>query len=174
MSDFLARHGGHIIGLGGPLVLLVGLFATLELTRPDRTRRAPGLSTWLLALMWAAVATIHLTVIGEHFGESAALGTFFLILTLIQYGYALAALLRPTKRLLLMGMVANTAVVLLWTYTRVVEIPFGLGEREPVGAVDLTATVLEVGTVALTVLVLWRSGALRERHEELVPTELAL
>ena len=159
MSGFLARHGAHILVLGGPIVLLAALFAMLELTRPERARRSSSTSTQFLALAWAAVATTHLTVIKEHFDESALLGTFFLLLSLAQCSYALAVLLRVSKRLLIVGMIANMSVVLLWTYTRVVAIPFGLGPREAVGAVDLTATALELGTVALTLIVLRRPRA---------------
>lgn len=158
MSGFLARHGAHIIVLGGPVVLLAAMFAMLELSRPDRTRTSTSVTTRLLALGWAAVATTHLAVIREHFGESALLGTFFLGLSLAQYSYAIAMLLRATRRLLIVGMIANLSVVLLWAYTRVVAIPFGLGSREPVGSVDLAATGLEVGTVALTLIILCRSA----------------
>ena len=159
MSGFLARHGAHILVLGGPVVLLAAMFAMLELTRPDRTRRSSSVLTRLLALTWAAVATTHLTIIREHFAESAVLGSFFLMLSLAQYGYAAAVLLRPSRRLLIVGMVTNLSVVLLWTYTRVVAIPFGLGPREPVGTVDLVATALEIVTVALTSIALRRPRA---------------
>jgi hypothetical protein len=158
VSEFLARHGAHVVVLGGPIVLLAGLFASLELTRPDRTRRRSGVATRLLAVTWAAAATTHLAVIAEHYAESAVLGTFFLVVSAVQYGYAVAVVVRATRRLLVVGMVANLSVVLLWAYTRVVAIPFGLGEREPVGAVDLLATAFEVGSVALTLTVLRRSS----------------
>lgn len=154
MSEFLARHGAHIIVLGGPIVVLAGMFVVLELTKPERARARQTVLTRVLALAWAAVATTHLTVIKEHFGESPVLGSFFLVLSLVQYGYAVALLVHVTRRLLVLGLIANTSVILLWTYTRVVAIPFGLGGREPVGAVDLLATALEIGTVVVTLLVL--------------------
>ena len=159
MSGFLARHGAHILVLGGPLVLLAGLFAMLELTRPDRSRRRPAVSTRWLALAWAGVATVHLAVIAEHFEEAVALGVFFLLLSLAQYAYALAVILRTTDRLLLVGLVTNMAVILLWAYTRAVAVPFGLGPREPAGAADLAATGLELCTVVQTWVVLRRRRA---------------
>lgn len=156
MTGFLARHGAHILVVGGPVVLLAGLFAALELTRPDRHSRSPGASTTLLALAWAAVATVHLAVIREHFEEAAALGAFFSILSLAQYAYALAVILRSSDRLLLVGLVTNMSVVLLWAYTRAVAVPFGLGPREPAGAADLAATALELCTVVQAWVVLRR------------------
>lgn len=155
-NEFLADHGAHILVLGGPFVLLVGLFAMLELTRPDRPERRADVSTRWLALTWAAVATIHLAVIAEHFEESALIGVFFLLLSLAQYGYAVAVSLHAGRRLLLVGLVANLSVVLLWAWTRAAAIPFGLGPREPAGAADLVATALELGTVALTWIALRR------------------
>lgn len=164
MSEFLSRHGAHIVVLGGPVVVLVALFAMLELTRPDRPRRDSGVWTWLLALTWAAVATTHLTVIAEHFREAAVLGIFFLVLSIAQYGYATAVILRSSTRLLVIGFAMNLSVILLWTYTRVVAIPFGLGPREPAEAADLTATALEVATLVLTGIVLHRSRAAVSRR----------
>ncbi|GAA3804099.1 hypothetical protein [Nocardioides panacisoli] len=156
MSEFLARHGAHILVLGGPVVLLAGLFAMLELTRPDRPRRDAAIPTRLLALTWAAAATIHVAVIAEHFEEATVLGVFFSLLSTAQYVYALAVVLRASRRLLLVGMVANTSVIVLWAYTRAVAVPFGLGPREPAGAADLAATALELCAVLLTWTVLRR------------------
>lgn len=161
MSEFLARHGAHIIVLGGPIVVLAGLFAMLELTRPDRPRRTLNVWIGLLALTWAAVATTHLTIIAEHFREAIVLGTFFLFLSVAQYSYAIAVLFRPTTRLLLFGMAANASVILLWIYTRVVAIPFGIGAREPVGTADLIATGLEAATIVLAAIALSSRGRLR-------------
>lgn len=155
-NEFLADHGAHILVLGGPLVLLAGLFAMLELTRPDRPERSSDVSTRWLALTWAAAATIHLAVIAEHVEESALLGAFFLLLSLAQYGYAVAVILHASRPLLLVGLVGHLSVVLLWAWTRAAAIPFGLGPREPAGAADLVATVLELCTVVLTWIALRR------------------
>lgn len=145
--------------LGGPFVLLAGLFGLLELTRPNRAPRAPGVPTTLLGLAWAAAATTHLTVIGEHFHESSLLGAFFLLLSLAQYAYALAVSFHSSQRLLLAGLAANLSVLLLWAYTRTIALPFGIGPRESVGAADLTATTCEVVAVVLTWIALRRAGA---------------
>ncbi|MCX6398680.1 MAG: hypothetical protein NTX33_01950 [Propionibacteriales bacterium] len=175
-SEFLADHGAHVLVLGGPVVVLAGLFAMLELTRPDRPRRgADGSISWL-ALTWAAAGTLHLAVIAEHFEESALLGSFFVLLSLAQYGYAFAVILRSSRRLLLLGLVANMSVVLLWAWTRAVSVPFGLGPREPAGVLDLAATGLELGAVVLTWIALRRSSLLAagaESGREALTSEVA-
>lgn len=149
-SELLADHGAHALMLVGPLVVAAGLFTMLELTGPDRPGKGRKLVLGWLALTWAAAATIHLAVIAEHLEESAALGVFFLLLSLAQYAYAVAVVVRGTGGLLRLGLAFHVAVVLLWAYSRTVALPLGLGPREPVGVADLVATVLELGALVLT------------------------
>ena len=47
-----------------------------------------------------------------------------------------------------------SSIVALWVYTRMVGVPFGLGEREPVGPWDLAAGAWELVTVGACVLLL--------------------
>ncbi len=155
-NTFLLHHGSHLLMLASPLVLLACMFTVLELTRPDAPARAPVVATWWLALVSAAAAAIHLAVVVEHLGESVVLGAFFLALGAAQGGYAAAVLLRPGRRLLVIGLVSTGAVVLLWAYTRTVGVPFGLGPREPAQAADLVATALQVGAMLLTSMALRR------------------
>ena len=74
-------------------------------------------------------------------------------------------LLRPTQGVLLLGMIGNSAIVLMWLVTRVVGIPlFGpeAWEVEKVGPIDACATASEAAiVVALESLLLW--GLARER-----------
>jgi hypothetical protein len=71
-------------------------------------------------------------------------------------------LLRWTNRsvLLFLGITGNSAIVLLYLFTRVVGVPlFGseAGEVEAVGIIDVCATASEAAiVVALGVLLLWR------------------
>jgi hypothetical protein len=58
-------------------------------------------------------------------------------------------LCRPTRRLLLAGVAGSLALIVLWAYTRIVGVPFGPGggATEPVGALDVIASVAELATV---------------------------
>jgi hypothetical protein len=148
--SFLARHGGHVLVLGGPLVLMAGMLALLHLGDPSRVRTVrPRAGLLPLALCWWASGLIHLLVIGEHFEEAFVLGVFFLVLAAVQFAYALAVVRAPTAQLLLGGLLANVAIIVLWAYTRTVDVPFGLGGREAAGPLDVAATVVEVLAVVL-------------------------
>lgn len=156
MSVFLRQHLAHMITLGGPFVVLLGMAGTLRLTDPHRRRAArpaPGVHV-LLAVAWCASAGIHLAVTPEHFAEGTALGVFFLALSLAQLSYAALLARRPSPSLLLSGVAGNVAVVTLWAYSRLVAVPFGLGDREPVGLLDAAATALEVAAVVVALVLL--------------------
>ena len=103
---------------------------------------------------------IHLWVMPEHFQEWWGYGAFFLVAALAQVVYV-PLLLRWTNRMvLLLGIAGNSAIVLLYLFTRVVGVPlFGseAGEVEGVGIIDVCATASEAAiVVALGVLLLWR------------------
>ena len=66
----------------------------------------------------------------------------------------------PNQTVLLLGIAGNSAIVLLYLFTRVVGVPlFGpeTGEVEGAGIIDVCATASEAAiVVALGVLLLWR------------------
>lgn len=154
--DVVSRHATHAAALGGPVLLAAGMLLLLHLTRPDRP--IPQRRRWqhvMIAAVWAGAAVTHLTVIPHHLHESLILGWFFVLLSAMQLAYAVVAWIRLTPRLLAAGIVANACTVTLWTYTRTVNIPFGLGPRESVGVVDMIATGLEIIAIALSLNLLW-------------------
>ena len=148
-----ATHGPddvHEAGLTGlPMLLLPVLAGGAAVVRDRR----PDAQPWLLVLAASSVvaAVVHLWVAPEHFGESALYGAFFLATAVAGFGYAAWILARPTRRLLLAGTAANTAIVGLWLVTRLVAVPLGpgAGETEPFGALDVLASGAEL--VALVV-----------------------
>jgi len=108
---------------------------------------------------------IHLWVMPEHFQEWWGYGTFFLVAALAQALFVPLVLRRPSRSVLVLGIVGNSAIVLLYLLTRGVGIPlFGpeAGEIEEVGIIDVCATSSEAAiVVALGALLLWRLA--RER-----------
>jgi hypothetical protein len=69
----------------------------------------------------------------------------------------------PERALCLLGIVGNTAVILLYTVTRTVGVPFlgpAAGEVEPLGAGGVVTTLLEAALVGL-LIALWRAPAAR-------------
>jgi hypothetical protein len=117
------------------------------------------------AAMSLFAALVHLAVTPEHLSEWWGYGAFFLAAALAQGAYAAALLLRPSRRMLLAGILGNSSIVLLYLATRTLGVPAvgpHAGEVEAIGALDACATVSEVVLVGvLGVLLFWR--LLRER-----------
>jgi hypothetical protein len=106
-------------------------------------------------------ALIHLWVMPEHFQEWWGYGAFFLVAGVAQVVYVPLLLRWPNQTvLLLLGIAGNSAIMLLYLFTRVVGVPLlgpEAGEVEGVGIIDVCATSSEAAiVVALGVLVLWR------------------
>jgi hypothetical protein len=155
----LQIHAAHLIFFAAWLLI----FAVAYIRgRRQHTRRRRILQThqptWRARrLGWPAAtaactviaASVHLDVIGEHFQESAWYGSFFLGLTVAQLTFAACVVARPSRALIRAGALASIAVILLWAATRTTGIPLGpaAGQTEPVGVLDVTATLAELATV---------------------------
>ena len=114
----------------------------------------------------------------EHFGEWWGYGVFFLVAACVQLLYIPLLVFRPTQGVLLLGMIGNSAIVLLWLVTRVIGTPL-FGPQawgvEKVGALDVCATTSEAAiVVALGSLLLWRIARRRPARIALVSAVLLL
>jgi hypothetical protein len=122
----------------------------------DRQRRVH----FMVAAISLLAGFIHLWVTPEHFEEWWGYGAFFLVAALAQVLYVPLVLRWPNQTVLLLGIAGNSAIVLLYLFTRVEGVPlFGpeAGEVEGVGIIDVCATISEVAiVVALGTSLLWR------------------
>lgn len=150
-GSFWSVHAGHFALLAAwvLVVLVVGLVNNRRhRAAPDRPAPELPRSGWLLGAATASVASagIHVSVIGEHFRESALYGTFFLVLSVAQLGWAAWLVLKPSRSWLFAGGAASVLVALLWLATRTIGIPVGpaAGEREAFGSLDLLASAAEL------------------------------
>jgi hypothetical protein len=138
------KHWPHVLPLLVPVLAFAGVFL------PDLVRTTVRHSGWLLAAAVGSVvaAAVHVVVTPEHFRESVLFGAFFVALAACQLGYAAALLVRPTSRLLAVGIVGAAGAVVLWALTRTVGLPLGpeVWRPEPVGALDLVAVAAELTT----------------------------
>jgi hypothetical protein len=108
-----------------------------------------------------AAAGAHAAVFPHHLEEAWYLGLFFLAVTLAQAAWACLVLLDTTDdRLLLAGIAGSLALVALWTVSRSIGLPFGLG-REPLGGWDVACAVWELVVVATSLVGLRRPRAER-------------
>lgn len=124
----------------------------------DATDQSRGV-LYTVASLSLIAGLIHLWVMPEHFQEWWGYGTFFLVAALAQVAYVPLLLRWPNRTVLVLGIVGNSAIVLLYLLTRGVGIPlFGpeAGEIEEVGIIDVCATSSEAAlVVALGALLLW-------------------
>ena len=111
----------------------------------------------LLALTSLGAAAIHVAVCPGHFAESTFYGVFFVGAAAAQAAWASAILLRPSRRLVALGVAGNLAVVALWAVSRTLGLPVGPtpGVPEVPGGIDALATAYELFVVVVGAWVLW-------------------
>ena len=147
-----AAHGAHRAGHEAPnLVALVGLvavpalliFALLLLRRRD-------VMTAAVCLFSAGAAQLHALATGEHLQEHLAFGVFFMVVTLLQVGWIVAAIWRPSMATLAAGVGVNLVVLAVWAASRTTGLPVGPEPwtAESVGLVDLASGAFEFAVVA--------------------------
>ncbi len=113
--------------------------------------------SYAAAALSLVAGLLHVWAMPRHYAEWWGYGTFFLVVALAQVLLSDGLLYSPRRRLFLMGIAGNLAVITLYVVTRTVGIPlFGphAGDVEKVGSIDLAATIVEsalvIGLVALT------------------------
>ena len=119
-------------------------------------RRAARLA-WTPARQLAIVLSVYASllhdwVIPEHYREWWGYGAYFLAAAAAQAFLAGLLLFWPGRRVFLIGIVGNCAILILYVVTRTLGIPlFGpaAGRVEPVGGLDLAAAAAEIGLVAV-------------------------
>ncbi len=104
---------------------------------------------WGLAMLSLGAAGIHLAVMGDHFNETWYHGSFFAAIAWLQLAWAVAIVMKPSRRLLLAGVIGNLVIAEVWLVSRTIGIPFGpgAGNAEAIAFADVLSTVLEVGIV---------------------------
>jgi len=140
----------------------------------DQAGLAPDIRL-LLAVALIGAAVIHAAVMPEHLTEWPAAGVFFAALCLVEAVLA-PALLSPPGRLtrttqLGLTVLVSGAPLVVWAWSRVLGLPFGptAGAREGVGAADVVASLLELGSLLLALGCL-RGGSRLRRLPSFRPT----
>jgi hypothetical protein len=113
---------------------------------------------WLLAASSIAAGVLHFAVSGEHYDVSWRHGLFFTLVAWLQLSWGVGVLVRPTRRLLVAGVVLNAGVVGVWFISRVWGVPVGPDAWTPesVTFADALASGLEAGIVLCSIGVLVR------------------
>jgi hypothetical protein len=119
-----------------------------------------------LAILSVATAVIHFAVAGEHFAEFWLFGVFMLVVAWLQLTWAIVALVRASRWLLVSGIILNAGVVVVYIITRTVGDVVGPTPHavEPFGFGDGLCTVLEAVIVAGCAWLLTARGARVDRR----------
>jgi hypothetical protein len=160
-QGFAERHSSHLAFALGPAIAIAlgSLIAERRHLAPRSAGSRPGeRSLWFLAGMSLVAGGLHALVCPEHFSEDTLYGVFFLVAAAAQIIWAGLVVARPRRFLLELGLLGNAFVVGLWVITRTAGIPLGAesGTVEAIGALDVVASLCEVGIVAGTAWVLFR------------------
>lgn len=127
----------------------------------------------LIALAFAVLslgaARIHFHAADAHSDEAPLFAAFFFLLGCLQGAWGLAVVGGMTPRLRLYGVLLNNAVVAIWFASRTTGLPVGPHPWSPetIGALDATATLLEV---AIVVGLIWLGRVRRSRRGTAVST----
>src|SRR5215210_7086092 len=120
---------------------------------------------WLLAALSLGAGVIHFAVSGEHYDLSWVHGGFFAVVAWLQLSFAIAVVIRPSRRLLTTGVLLNTGILGVWVMSRVWGSPFGSSPWTPedIGWADALSWGFELGIVVLALAVLVRPAV--AQHE---------
>ena len=171
----VVAHAIHYALLFGGLACVIALLlasrpsgrrrrpARVPAVRPRETSTAPG-AFCVAVVSSVAAAGVHAAATPAHVHEGVLIGGFFVVSSAAQLVWALLAMSRgPRPPLLWAAVVGNASIVALWTYTRTVGVPFGLGERETVGPWDLAAGAWELVAVVACLVLLARPVVVSRR-----------
>ena len=113
---------------------------------------------WLLAALSVGAAFIHFAVSGGHYDISWIHGTFFAVVAWLQIVFAVGVVLRPTRRLLIAGVLLNAGIIGVWAVSRIWGVPVGPDAWTPesITLADSLSSGFEAGIVLLSLAVLVR------------------
>jgi hypothetical protein len=164
-----APLGGHL----GHSILLASwmpVFAVLVIRdRRRQTRTAtplpPALGTnagltQTMAIGCVCAAVIHAAVMPDHFREAWLYGAFFLALAVGQVLFAVTLLVRPTRPVVMTGVIGSGLIVAFWLFSRLAGVPVGPdnGGAEPFGLLDIFASAAETLTLVGGAICLLRAA----------------
>jgi peptidoglycan/LPS O-acetylase OafA/YrhL len=122
------------------------------------TARAAGLGAipprHVAVVLSAYAAFLHNWVLPEHYREWWGYGLYFLVATTAQAFCAGLLLFWPRRWIFRIGILGNSAILVLYAVTRTLGIPFfgpAAGLLEPVGALDLVTAATELCLVLVLV-----------------------
>lgn len=140
-----------------------GALGTTTLNAPAPAYAVRDLAAALIPIMVVgstAAAGVHAAMGPVHLRELFVFGLFFVVSAIAQLGWSIAMVLSPSRRLLVVGIVGNAAILVLWLVTRTVGLPFGLmPSPEAIGPWDLCCGAWEAVVIGAGLTLLHREPA---------------
>ena len=120
---------------------------------------------WFLVALSLGAGIIHFAFTGTHFDEAFLEGLFFAVVGWAQVTWAAAAIVRPTRRLLLLGVIGNTIVLAVWFVSRVWGVPTSVEPwtPEPVALADALSSGFEAAIVLIALGILIKPALAQQR-----------
>ena len=172
------EHHAAIALIGGMVLSGLAMLALVAYASPPRatTEVSPDRFPLPLAaspppLFLAAACSIsagliHIAVIAQHFEEYWIYGWFFIVTAVVQLAWALIAIRRPSRAILVSGLLINVVIAAAWIVTRSYGALVGPDAKEPAeaGFGDIWSTLAET-MIGIATLVLLLMPRLLERDE---------
>ena len=120
---------------------------------------------WFLAALSVGAGVIHFAVSGGHFDLSWTHGAFFAVVAWLQLSWAAAVVLKPTRRVLLVGAVGNAFIIVTWAVSRIWGVPVGPDAWTPeqISLADALASGFEAALVVTCGAVLVQPSVAQRR-----------
>ena len=149
----MIHHLSHLVMMLLPMGVFAGILGIQWRVSADEPM--DGL-LWGMSGLTAVSGVVHGGVTEHHAHEAALLGWAMAAMCAAQLTWSVWLLFSPSRRVVEVGVLGNLGIIVLWTYTRLVGIPFGIagGLRQRIGVWDATCTLLEVGSVLAGLVVL--------------------
>lgn len=145
---------------------------TYATTNPVDPSSGMGVARAIAALGSLGAAAIHFAAAPNHYAEWWPAGVFFVLLGVLQGGWAVAALVSASRVVFGAGLVINLGAVATWVLSRTVGVPVGpaAGVPEDITRAGLTALAFESVICLIALDHLLRRSATRSavRHWEAV------
>lgn len=169
----MTHHLPHLVMMLLPMVVFAGILGIQWRVSSDEVL---PFRLWTMAGTTAVSGFVHGGVTTHHAHEAALLGLAMAAMSSVQLTWAVWLLFAPRRRVVEVGVLGNLSVVVLWAWTRLVGIPFGIagGLRQGIGPWDAASTLLEVVAVLAGLSVLAdRSGQRSAVRHALATAEIA-
>jgi hypothetical protein len=107
---------------------------------------------YIVMTLAIGAGVMHILLVPDHLADvSTEHARFFAALGAAQISFGILFMLRPTKRFAIIGIVGNIGSIILYSVTRIENLPEPFGAPEGVDAVGIVAKIVEMSLVAILI-----------------------